>query len=123
MHEFSITSEIVKTVLEEANKRDAKKVLEVHLIIGKLTLLGIDQIRFSYKSLIKDTIISGSKLFVRRMNGKVECGQCGYKGPINCVNDPVYHFSFPTLVCPKCSSSVKIIAGRECIVKRIKLEI
>jgi len=123
MHEFSMTSQIVREVLGEAEKRGAKKVLEVHLVIGDLTLLGIEQVRLSYKILIEDTVMDGSKLLIRRRKGKVKCDKCGYKGPIHFKDDPVYHISFPTLTCPKCGSSVNIIEGRECLIKRVKLAI
>jgi len=123
MHEFSMTSQIIKTVLEEAGKQKAKKVLEVHLVIGKLTLLGIKQVRFAYNALVKNTLMKGSKLIIERKKGRVKCDECGYEGPIRFRNDPVYHLSFPTLACPKCGSSTKIIEGRECLIKSIKLEV
>ena len=112
MHEFSMTSQIVRAVLEEAEKRGAKEILEVHLVIGKLTLLGIEQVRFSYKILVEDTIMEGSRLFIKRKRGKVKCDRCGYEGPIKCKDDPIYHISFPTLTCPKCDSLVRIIEDR-----------
>lgn len=123
MHEFSMTSNIVKLVLDEAKKREAKKVLEVHLIIGKLTFLAIEQMRFSYNILIKDTIMEESKLKIERRKGMVECDKCGYKGPIRSKEDPVYHLSFPSLACPKCGDTVRIVEGRECVVKTIRLEV
>ena len=61
MHEFGMATQIVENVLDEAKKHDAKKVDEVHLIIGKMTFLGVDQIRFSYDILVKDTILKDSK--------------------------------------------------------------
>lgn len=123
MHEFSMTSQIVEKVLEEAEKQKAKKVLEVHLIIGKLTLLGIKQIRFSYSALVKNTLLEGSKLIIERKKGTVKCDRCGYEGPIRFRNDPVYHLSFPTLACPSCGYSARIVEGRECLIKSIKLEV
>jgi hydrogenase nickel incorporation protein HypA/HybF len=123
MHEFSISSQIVRAVLEEAEKRGSKKVLEVHLVIGKLTLLGIQQVRFSYDLLVKGTVMEESKLFIRRKREKVRCDACDYEGSINVRNDPTYHISFPTLICPKCSSTVRIVEGRECLIKSIKLVI
>jgi len=121
MHEFSVTSQIVKSVLEEAEKREAKKVLEVHLVIGNLTLLGIEQVRFSYRVLTEDTMMKGSKLFIKRKRARVKCDKCGYDGDIKFKDDPVYHVSFPTLTCPECSSSVRILEGRECLIRNVKL--
>ena len=121
MHEFSITSQIVGTVLEEAQKRDAKGVLEVHLVIGTLTFLGIDQVKFSYQILVEDTLLQDSKLIINRKRGKVKCERCGYEGAIQFKEDPTSHTSFPTLTCHQCGSPVTITEGRECTIKRIKL--
>ena len=121
MHEFSMTSSVVKLVLEEAEKRRAKKVLEVRVIIGKLTLLAIEQIRFSYSLLVKSTILEGSKLKIEQREGAGECDNCGYKGPIESKEDPLYHLSFPSLSCPKCGYTVRIVDGKECLVKSVKV--
>lgn len=121
MHEFSITTQIVRAVLKEAKKRGAKEVLEVHLVIGKLTLLGIEQVKFSYQVLVEDTILEKSKLLIKHKNGKVKCEKCGYEGPIKFEEDPVSHTSFPSLTCSKCDSPVIILEGKECTIKGIKL--
>ncbi|MFQ5758630.1 MAG: hydrogenase maturation nickel metallochaperone HypA [Candidatus Bathyarchaeia archaeon] len=121
MHEFSMTSQIVENVLHEAKKHNAKGVAEVHLVIGKLTFLGLEQVRFSYKVLTEGTIMENSKLFIETKDGVVKCGSCGYEGSFNYEDDPVYHVLVPTLQCPKCGGTVDIIGGRECLIKSVKL--
>jgi hydrogenase nickel incorporation protein HypA/HybF len=121
MHEFSITSQLVESVIDEARRKNAKRVLEVHLIIGSLTLLGVSQIRFAYKLLTQDNIMKDSRLYIRHRKGKVRCDKCGYKGDIMFRDDPLYHTAFPTLTCPKCDSTVKIIQGKECVIKSIRM--
>lgn len=121
MHEFSMTSQIVDSVLAEAKKRGAKKVLAVHLIIGKLSFLNPDQVRFAYKVLVEGTIMDGSRLYIKGQDAVVECPSCGYKGDIKYIDDPAYHFGFPTLSCPKCGKEVKVVGGRECTIKSVKL--
>lgn len=121
VHEFSMATQIVETVLQEAEKHNAKKVTEVHLVIGKLTFLGLEQVRFSYDILVKDTIMKGSKLYIEEKNGVVKCSSCGYEGDFMYEDDPMYHLPTPTLHCPKCGGVVDIIGGRECTIKSIKL--
>ena len=121
MHEFSITSQIVEKVLEEANKRNAKKVKEVHLSIGKLTFLGIEQVRFSYEVLIKNTIMEKSKLIIKEKEGIVRCEKCEYKGSIPYTNDSTSHLSTPTFGCPNCGECTKIVEGKECILRNIRI--
>jgi hydrogenase nickel incorporation protein HypA/HybF len=119
MHEFSVTQQIVQTVLTEAQKHHAKRVTSVHLLIGKLTFLGAEQIRFSYGLLVKGTIMEHSRLTIEDTQPIVRCSKCGYEGPAKYLEDPAFHFSIPTLTCPKCGDQVTIISGRECTIKDI----
>ena len=123
LHEFSITSQIVEKVLQEADKKGARKVLQVHLVIGMLTFLGIEQIRFAYGILVKDTIMEGSKLYIEERNGLVKCMNCGYEGPFGYEDDPTYHIQTPTLHCPKCRCILRIVGGRDCMIKSLRLVI
>ena len=122
MHEFSITSQIVNLVLDEAKKHDAKRVYEVHLVIGKLTFLGLEQVKFAYNMLVKNTIMENSQLLIEEKDGVVQCNTCGYAGNLKYEDDPLYHIPSPTLTCPKCGGVVTIVGGKECTIKSIKLE-
>ncbi|MCW4035425.1 MAG: hydrogenase maturation nickel metallochaperone HypA [Candidatus Bathyarchaeota archaeon] len=121
MHELAMATQIVENVLEEAKRHDAKKVAEVHLTIGKMSFLGVDQIKFSYGILVKDTILEDSKLIVEEKDGKIECNNCGYKGTIEIKDDPAYHIPVPTLQCPKCGQTAKIVEGKECTITSIRI--
>jgi len=121
MHELAMTTQIVESVLEEAKKHDAKKVAEVHLTIGKLTFLGVEQVRFAYKILTEDTIMKDSKLIIEEQNGIIECPSCGFKGAIPFEDDPAYHVPIPTLRCPKCGEAAKIVEGKECTITSIRM--
>jgi hydrogenase nickel incorporation protein HypA/HybF len=123
VHEFSITSQIVQNVLAEAEKRKAKKVTAVYLVVGKLTFLGLEQVRFAYEVLTKDTIMEGSKLAIEEQDGVVKCSQCGYEGGFKYDDDPLYHVPVPTLKCPQCGNLVNIIAGKECVIESVKMMI
>ncbi len=116
-----MTTQIVESVLEEAKKQDAKKVTEVHLIIGKLSFLGIEQVRFAYNILVEDTIMKGSKLTIEEKDGFIECSSCGYRGAIPFKDDPAYHVPIPTLQCPKCGKAAKIVEGKECTIRSIRM--
>ncbi|UCE57801.1 MAG: hydrogenase maturation nickel metallochaperone HypA [Candidatus Bathyarchaeota archaeon] len=116
-----MTTQIVENVLREAEKHNAKKVTEVHLIIGKLTFLEVEQVRFSYNILVDGTIMEGSKLYIEEKNGVVKCSICGYEGDFMYQDNPDYHIPTPTLRCPKCEGVVRIVGGRECTIKSIKL--
>ena len=121
MHEFAMATQIIESVLEEAKRHEAKKVAEVYLVIGKLTFLGVEQIRFSYDILVKNTIMKDSKLIIKEQDGTIECSGCGFKGTVPIEDDPIYHVSVPTLKCPKCGNATKIIEGKECTIESIRI--
>jgi len=121
MHELSMATQIVENVLEEAKRHDAKKVAEVHLVIGKMTFLGVDQVRFSYGILVKDTIMEDSKLIIKEQDGVIECPSCGFKGAVPIDDDPAYHVPVPSLRCPKCGEATKIVEGKECTIESIRI--
>jgi hydrogenase nickel incorporation protein HypA/HybF len=121
MHELSIATQIVETVLEEAKRHEAMKITEVQLGIGKMTFLGTEQVRFSYKILTENTIMQDSKLVIEEKDGIIECYSCGYKGKIPLKNDITYHIPVPTLQWPKCGKAATIVEGKECTIKSIKI--
>ena len=119
MHEFSAAQWIVETALREASRLGAKEVREVHVVIGELSLLNVEQVRFWFDVLKEDSMLKGARLVVERREGRVRCPHCGYEGPMEVVDDPAYHIAFPTLACPSCGMPVEIVEGRDCLVKHI----
>jgi hydrogenase nickel incorporation protein HypA/HybF len=121
VHEGSVTTQIVENVLKEAKKREAKKVVELELVIGKLTFLNPEQVRFWYEILTKDTIMQDSKLVIEESEGTVRCPNCGYEGNFKYVDDPALHIPTPTLNCPRCDRIVDIVGGKDCLIKNVKM--
>lgn len=119
MHEFSFMSEIVTSILEEARKRDAAKVEAVVLELGEFTMLGEEQMRFSYEVLAKDSILEGSELEIRIIKGTVKC-DCGFEGEMSVSEDAPHRVS-PILECPECHGPARIVSGRECLIRDIRM--
>lgn len=121
MHEFSISSEIVKNVLDTAEKNNGKRVLSVQLEIGELTLLNIEQVTFWIHELFKETVAEGAELKIKTIKARIYCKTCGYKGEVRPdQEDSFRHLALPT--CPQCSSfQIKVEKGRECILRRIQV--
>jgi len=119
MHEFSVMSQIVDSILDEAKKRDAKRIEQVDLEIGEYTMLGHEQMRFAFEILSKDTILQGAKLNVTSRPGRVRCS-CGYEGSPSASEDSP-HKVVPILECPKCGGAASIVEGRECTIRNIRL--
>lgn len=121
MHEGTITTQMVQSVLREADQRKAKKVVEVNLELGQLTFLNPDQVRFWYEMLTKDTIMEGSKLEIEEREGTVRCSQCGYEGGFKYSDNSAFHLPVPTLQCPKCDAPVEIVGGKDCVIRHVKM--
>jgi hydrogenase nickel incorporation protein HypA/HybF len=120
MHEFSISSEIVKTVLDTAEKNHGKKVLSVQLEIGELTLLNVEQIIFWVQELLKGSIAENANVKVKKIKVRVSCEDCGYRGAGKLKQEDTFsHSVLPH--CPRCHSfQIKVEKGNECLLKRIQ---
>jgi hydrogenase nickel incorporation protein HypA/HybF len=120
MHEFSISSEIVRSVLDHVKKAKGEKVLSIQLEIGELAFLNVEQVIFWIHQLFKGSVAEGAKVKVKRIKADIRCESCGYKGGISLdQKDPFKHLI--PYSCPKCGSfQIKVEKGKECILKRIE---
>jgi len=118
MHEFSVMSQIVEVILDEAGRRDAERVEHVNLDIGEFTFLGEEQLRFAFELLTKDTIAEGAELEISEKEGTVQC-ECGYSGKPEKPED--IHILTPLLKCPKCGRIASVKEGLGCTVRDISL--
>ncbi len=123
MHEFTIASSIVDTLVDIANKQGARRVLEVHLKIGKLRAISVEQLSFSYGILAKGTALEGSQLSIEEAPGHVKCPKCNYREELDPERDPSFHFGIPTLICPQCGGALDIQGGDECMITSVRMVI
>lgn len=122
MHELSVATSLVESLTEVAMKKSATKVIEVELKVGKLRLLSLDQLRFSYEILSKGTLLEGSKLSIEETPGSVRCLNCTYSEMIE-SKDPSYHFGLPQMRCPRCGADLVVEGGDECLISRVRMVI
>ena len=119
MHEFSVMSQIVKGVMEEARSRKASRVENVVLELGEFTMLGHDQLRFAFDILSKDTILEGAVLDLRTIKGEVEC-RCGFKGEAS-PSEGTPHQLAASFECPRCGELARVTGGRDCLIRNISM--
>lgn len=120
MHEFSISSEIVKTVLDTAERNGGKKVLSVQLEFGELMLLNVEQVSFWVGELFKGSMAEGAKVRAKTIKTYIQCGACGYRGGSISRGHLLQGLSPQS--CPECGSlQVEIKKGRECLLKKVQL--
>ena len=115
MHEFSISFEIVGTVLDTAKKNNGKKVVSIRLEIGELALLNVEQVTSWIHELFKGSVAEGAKVKVKTIKARIQCESCGYNGGIGLDRqDPFQHFI--PYSCPKCGSfQIKVEKGRSVV--------
>lgn len=122
MHEFSIATSLVDTLLEFAQKNQMQgKLLEVHLKIGKLRAISIEQLKFSYQVLAKDQFLSGSRLVVEETPALLHCHKCGFRKNFD-VADDLYHFAPATLSCPNCGTTADLEGGDEAVITKVRVQ-
>ncbi len=120
MHEFSIACSLVEKLLEFAAQNPDKKIVEVRLEVGELSLIEEDQLSFSYESVITETPLAGSKLLIEKLEALVECSHCSYRGRPKYWDHALAGMSVATLECPGCGKAASPIAGDECEIKSVK---
>jgi hydrogenase nickel incorporation protein HypA/HybF len=119
MHEYSIMSQVVKTILEEGEKNRLRSISSVYLEVGELSFLSEESLRFCFSTLVENNILSNSELIIQKIKPEVECGNCGYTGELEYLEKDEFHFRLPQFACPKCDGVVKITKGKGCVIKEI----
>lgn len=120
MHEFSISDEIVRNVLNAVKENNGKKVLSIQLEIGELALLNVEQVTFWIHELFKGSVAEGAKVKVKTVQARIQCESCGYKGGIGLDRQDPFQHAIP-YSCPKCHSfQINVEKGRECTLRKIQ---
>jgi hydrogenase nickel incorporation protein HypA/HybF len=120
MHEFSVMTQIVDSIMAEATKRQAKKIEAVDLEVGEYTMLGDEQLKFAYEVLSKENpLLEGSELNIKHLKGRIKC-KCGFEGDVRPAEDSP-HKIVPILECPQCCGAAEIVVGRECVIRNIRM--
>ncbi len=115
MHELSVTQEIVKTVEQAVdNAGRGLRVKSIRIILGRLTGVIPEYIRFYYEMLTEDKPgLAGAEVNIEIQPIVMRCGACGneYESPDG-VNE-----------CPECGDAKgNLISGRELLIDSIEVE-
>jgi hydrogenase nickel incorporation protein HypA/HybF len=113
MHEMPVTQSLLKIALQHAEKANAKRITDLHIVMGELASMVDDSIQFYWEIIAKDTIAQQATLHFRRIPAELQCMTCFEK----------YHPDGRELVCPQCGGvGAKIIAGEEFSLEAIDVE-
>jgi len=120
MHELSIASAVVDSVLEFLDAHEAKKVLTVRLAVGELSHVEAEQLRFCYEAITQETVMENSTLEIESVAAVVECPRCSYRGSPKYWEDALSAAPIPTFECPNCRGAVEPVEGNDCVIKTIQ---
>jgi hydrogenase nickel incorporation protein HypA/HybF len=108
MHELSITQEIVALAIEKAGGR---RVTRIALVIGQLSGIVSDAIRFCFGVCVRSTAAEGARLEIEEIPGRGRCRACGLELPM--------HQPFGQCECG--SVRIELIAGGEMQIKEMEV--
>ena len=100
MHEYSIVSSIVDSMLEAIREQGAAKVVSVHFRRG--SAFSEDALRQAYDSLVKGTALEHAAVHVDTVNRQFKC-HCGHEQIVT-SDDLIGHM----FVCPTCGATEEI---------------
>jgi len=112
MHEYSIATGIVNSVLPIAEERDVE-VKKVFVVAGVLRAIMPDALKFSFDAIKRrHPLLTNAELCLKTVLLHGECADCG-KG---------FDLERPMGVCPYCGSSdVEWSGGNELFVEKIEI--
>ena len=113
MHEMAIAQGILEITLDNAAQSDAKKVTSIKLLVGKMTGVEPEALRFCFSALAEGTIAATAELTIKIVPLVVYCQGCGRKFAIE-------RYRFLCSVCG--SANVEIISGRELRVEYLEVD-
>jgi hydrogenase nickel incorporation protein HypA/HybF len=110
VHELSLSSAIVNTVVKHA---DGRRVAVVELRVGKLRQVIPDTLEFYFEFVARGTVCEGARLEQQVIDARLSCNSCGH----------AWEIEIPAFRCPQCAGSdVRVACGDEFEVESITVE-
>lgn len=113
MHEYGITEEIVKIVLEKIDHDQKVKVKVVNISMGTLTGFIPDSIEFYFPYVSKGTPLEEARLKFNIKKTRLLCKKCKKE----------FESEDIVFLCPYCDNDdIKVMSGREFLIESIEVE-
>jgi hydrogenase nickel incorporation protein HypA/HybF len=114
VHELSIVQALLEQVQAEVEKSGhAGRVVSLHLVVGRLSGVHVDSIRFGFELLSPDSIAAGAALQIDEPRAHCHCHAC------HCEHDIEEIVS----TCPACGGAdIAIRGGQDLLLQSIELE-
>ena len=112
MHEMAIAEGILDIALTHARDNDAQRIERIHLLLGELSGVETEALRFCFTALVDGTIAEGAALTWKRVPLMGRCTACGQER----------HIAPQEVLCPHCGGGMEILSGREMRVDFLEME-
>jgi hydrogenase nickel incorporation protein HypA/HybF len=114
MHELSIIDAVIEEVRGEVERSGhSGRVTRLELVVGRLSGVSVDSLRFGFQLLTPGTLLESAELVIRQPPARYRCPSCGANQPIT---ELVAH-------CPHCGGNEGVIeGGQELLLQSIELE-
>lgn len=114
MHELSIAEALIEQAEREIeHSGQAGRVVSLDLVVGRLSGVNCDSIRFAFDLLSSGTRLEGAELEIREPRAICRCHACHRREEIDEV----------VVRCPACASGeITIEGGRDLLLQSIELE-
>lgn len=123
MHEFAFAMDIFKIAEATAKKYNAKKITEVYLEIGELTLIVPELLKHSFKMATTGSIAEEAELVIEITPGKIKCRECHKISNVTIREEESYLTGLQLFQCQHCESkNTEVIEGKKANVKNIKIQ-
>ena len=119
MHELSLSSAIVDTVLRHA---EGRRVNSVEMRIGRLRQVVPDSLSFYFEIVSRDTLAEGAGLQLQLVDGLMRCSSCAneWDPAPSPAEEEEQVMVLPQFRCPKCSEpGAEVLRGEEFEVESI----
>lgn len=113
MHELAVTESILEIALRHAESQQAKKITDLHIVMGQWSSVVDDSVQFYWDMISDGTIAKGAALHFERIPTELVCLDCG----------KTYQPDSRDLLCPTCHGTrLKVLKGEEFRLDSIEIE-
>ncbi len=109
---MSIALNIIKIAENELEKAKGERIEKIHLVVGRLSGVVIESLRFALDVSKKDGPLLDSEITIGEVPAKMICLSCGHE----------FEAEDFYITCPNCNEyNHKAISGRELLIKSITI--
>ncbi len=114
LHELTIIETLIAQVEKEVLQSGQRgRVVGLSLVIGRLSGVNVDSIRFAFGLLSPDTSLAGAELCIEEPRASIRCEDCETETEIEEL----------VANCPACGSQhVTIVGGQDLLLNSIEVE-